>query len=76
VVGVGTHERKNYQKRRVPSIQVAERDDLLTLAGSLIYLMHDDAKLTYTLTYKHQDSNDPRLDFIDWINQLKFSIEF
>lgn len=73
---VNTYERRNYQRRSVPAIAVAERDDLLTVAGSLIFLMHEQAQLSYSLTYRHQDSNDPRLDFFDWINQVRFEVEF
>lgn len=75
-VAVASHERRNYQKRSVPIIAVGERDDLLTLAGSIIYLFNDNAQLTYSLTYRHQDSNDSRLDFIDWVNQLGVSVDF
>ena len=52
------------------------RDDLLTFAASLIYQLSPTADLTYALTYRHQDSNDPRLDFIDMVNQLNLSINF
>ena len=72
---VASSERRNYQQRSVPAINVGERDTLTTLAGSLIYLINDHAQLTYSLTYRHQDSNDPRLDFIDWINQLRVSLD-
>jgi hypothetical protein len=73
---VGSYERRNYEARRVPVIDVAERDTLLTWAGSLIYQLNDHTQLTYGLTYRYQDSNDPRLDFIDWINRVQFSLEF
>ena len=73
---VGSYERRNYEARRVPVINIAERDTLLTWAGSLIYQLNDHTQLTYGLTYRHQDSNDPRLDFIDWINRFQVSLEF
>lgn len=73
---VASHERKHYRERSVPAINVAERDNLLTLAGSLVYLINDHAHLAYSLTYRYQDSNDPRLDFTDWINQVRFSVNF
>ena len=73
---VGTYERRNYQRRSVPAINVAERDDLYTAAGSLIFLINEHAELTYSLTYRYQDSNDPRLDFLDWVNQVRFGLEF
>ena len=73
---VGSYERRNYETRQVPAINVAERDTLLTWAGSLIYQLNDHAQLTYGLTYRYQDSNDPRLDFIDWINRFQLSLEF
>ncbi|GEM_PF-4523036 len=77
-IGVLTasHERKNYQSRTVPAINVAERDNLLTLGGSLIYQWTSRVSLTYSLTYRYQDSNDPRLDFTDWINQLAVTVSF
>lgn len=71
-----SHERKNYQSRSVPAINVAERDNLLTLAGSLIYQWTTKASLSYSLTYRHQDSNDPRLDFTDWIHQTGVTLNF
>ena len=71
-----TEERKNYQKRSVPTINVAERDDLWTLAGSVIYQLNNVFSLTYSLTYRHQDSNDPRLDFTDWVHQAGISASF
>ncbi|MBI4228064.1 MAG: hypothetical protein HY600_07335 [Candidatus Omnitrophica bacterium] len=71
-----SHERKNYQSRSVPAINVAERDDLVTVAGSLIYQATPHASVAGSLTYRHQDSNDPRLDFTDWISQLSVSIGF
>lgn len=69
-------ERKNYQKRSVPAINVAERDNLWTLAGSLVYQLTRHWSVNYSLTYRYQDSNDPRLDFTDWINQMGISISF
>ena len=71
-----SHERKNYAVRSVPAINVAERDNLLTLAGSLIYQLTEHASVTYSLTYRFQDSNDPRLDFTDWIQQAGISVNF
>ena len=73
---VNSYERKNYRQRNVPNTDTAERDDLLTFAASLIYQLSPTADLTYSLTYRHQDSNDPRLDFIDMINQLNLSVSF
>ncbi len=70
------HERRNYQARSVPAIAIAERDNLETLAGSLSYLITPAAQVTYSLTYRFQDSNDPRLDFTDWVNQMRCSITF
>jgi len=71
-----SQERKNYQSRTVPAINVAERDNLLTLGGSLIYQWTSRLSVTYSLTYRTQDSNDPRLDFTDWINQLGVTLSF
>jgi len=71
-----SEERKNYQKRSVPTINVAERDDLWTLAGSVIYQLSTAFSMTYSLTYRHQDSNDPRLDFTDWVHQVGVSTSF
>lgn len=73
---VGTYERRNYQRRSVPAINMAERDTLYTVAGSVIFFMNEHAQVTYSLTYRYQDSNDPRLDFLDWINQVRFGLEF
>ena len=73
---IASHERRNYQKRRVPVIAVAERDGLTTLAGSLIHEINPNAQLTYSVTYRYQDSNDPRLDFTDWVNQLGMTVRF
>ncbi len=73
---VSSYERKNYASRSVPAITIAERDDLSTLAGSLIYLLGDYWQVTYSLTYRYQDSNDPRLDFTDWINQVRATLAF
>ncbi len=69
-------ERKNYQSRTVPAIDVAQRDNLLTAAGSLIYQFHPHASLNYSVIYRHQDSNDPRLDFMDWVHQVGVSVSF
>ena len=71
-----SHERKNYQSRSVPVIAVAERDNLLTVAGSLIYQLNEKASLSYSLTYRYQDSNDPRLDFTDWVHQAGVTLSF
>lgn len=71
-----SHERKNYHERSVPVIAVAERDNLLTVAASLIYQINAHWKVTGSLTYRHQDSNDPRLDFSDWIRQVGVSVSF
>lgn len=71
-----SHERKNYEARSVPAIAVAERDDLVTVAGSLIYQLTPRTSVTGNVTYRHQDSNDPRLDFTDWISQVSVSIGF
>ena len=73
---ITSYERRNYQKRRVPRINVAERDNLSTLGTSLIYAAGHDVDVTYSLTYRHQDSNDPRLDFHDWINQVTLGVSF
>jgi hypothetical protein len=73
---VSSYERRNYQQRGVPVINVAERDDLFTLAASLIHLLTEDAQLTYSLSWRYQDSNDPRLDFLDWTNQVQLSLNF
>lgn len=75
VLTVG-QERKNYQGRSVPAIAVSQRDNLTTLSGSLIYQWTSRATLTYSLTYRYQDSNDPRLDFTDWINQVSIAVSF
>lgn len=69
-------ERKNYQGRSVPAIAVSQRDNLTTLAGSLIYQWSPQVSLAYSLTWRYQDSNDPRLDFSDWINQLTLTASF
>lgn len=71
-----SHERKNYHERSVPVIVVAERDNLLTAAASLIYQINPYWKVTGSLTYRHQDSNDPRLDFSDWIRQVGVTLSF
>lgn len=71
-----SHERKNYEVRSVPAINVAERDNLLTLAGSFLYPLNSRILLTPSVTYRHQDSNDPRLDFTDWIFQVGVSVSF
>lgn len=71
-----SHERRNYQSRSVPAINVAERDNLLTLAGSLIYQWTAKASFSYSLTYRYQDSNDPRLDFTDWVHQAGVALNF
>ena len=71
-----SHERKNYQARSVPVIAIAERDDLLSAAASLAYEIRKDVTLSLSVTYRHQDSNDPRLDFTDWIHQIGVSINF
>ncbi len=69
-------ERKNYRRRSVPAINVAERDDLYTLAGSILYDWNAHWTVSYSLTYRYQDSNDPRLDFTDWINQVGCTVSF
>lgn len=69
-------ERRNYEERTVSPIHFSERDTLTTIAGSLIYLMSERLQLTYTLTYRYQDSNDPLLDFVDWINQWRVSFTY
>ncbi len=71
-----SHERKNYQSRSVPTINMAQRDNLLTLAGSLIWQWTAHTSLSYSITYRYQDSNDPRLDFTDWIHQAGVSVSF
>lgn len=71
-----SQERKNYQARSVPAIHVAERDDLFTAAGSLMFQFNPSTVMTYSTTYRHQDSNDPRLDFTDWIHQLGITVSF
>ncbi|MBI3312482.1 MAG: hypothetical protein HYZ88_03040 [Candidatus Omnitrophica bacterium] len=71
-----SHERKNYQSRSVPAIVVAQRDNLVTAAASLVYEVRENVSATYSLTYRHQDSNDPRLDFTDWIHQLGLTVNF
>ncbi|MBI1952627.1 MAG: outer membrane beta-barrel protein [Candidatus Omnitrophica bacterium] len=71
-----SHERKNYQERSVPAINMTERDNLLTSAGSLIYQINRNISISYSLTYRYQDSNDPRLDFTDWIHQLGVTVGF
>ncbi|MBI3333514.1 MAG: hypothetical protein HYZ93_05435 [Candidatus Omnitrophica bacterium] len=73
---VGSQERKNYEARSVPAINVAERDDLWTATGSLIYQLRPHTSLTCSTTYRYQDSNDPRLDFTDWIYQVGLEVEF
>lgn len=70
------HERKNYQSRSVPAIAVAQRDNLLTLAGSLIVQLNPKVSLSFSLTYRYQDSNDPRLDFTDWVSQMGVTVSF
>jgi hypothetical protein len=69
-------ERRNYEGRVVPAITVKERDNLVTLAGSLIYQFRTHASCVWSLTYRHQDSNDPRLDFTDVVNTLGVSFNF
>lgn len=71
-----SQERKNYQARSIPAINVAERDDLFTAAGSLMFQFNPYTVMTTSTTYRHQDSNDPRLDFTDWIHQLGVTISF
>ncbi len=71
-----SQERKNYRVRSVPAIAVAERDDLVTAAGSVVYQATPHLAVTGNLTYRHQDSNDPRLDFTDWVTQLGVSVGF
>lgn len=71
-----SYERKNYAVRSVPAINIAERDDLYAAAGSLIYQLNPHTSLSYSLTYRYQDSNDPRLDFTDWIHQAGLSVSF
>ena len=75
-VWISSWERRNYQARNVPAIAVAERDDLYTLAGLLLYEVGPGTQLTYALTYRYQDSNDPRLDFTDWINRFGVTVRF
>ena len=75
-VGVGSLERRNYRARSVPAINVAERDTLATLTASVIRLIGEHGQLAYSIIYRHQDSNDPRLDFHDWVNQVRFSANF
>ena len=69
-------ERKNYQRRSVPAIAVSQRDNLTTLSGSLIYQWTSRVSLSFSLTYRYQDSNDPRLDFTDWVNQVSATVSF
>lgn len=71
-----SQECKNYRVRSVPAIAVAERDDLVTAAASLVYQATPHLAWTGNVTYRHQDSNDPRLDFTDWITQLGVSLGF
>ncbi len=73
---IAVAERKNYARRSVPDINVAERDNLYTAAGSLIYSWNSWGSLNLSLTYRYQDSNDPRLDFTDWIYQVGLSVDF
>ncbi|MBI3318296.1 MAG: outer membrane beta-barrel protein [Candidatus Omnitrophica bacterium] len=72
----GSFERKNYERRSVPAIDISERDNLYTLAGSAIYSLNSNVSFTYSLTYRYQDSNDPRLDFTDWIQQVGVTVGF
>jgi hypothetical protein len=76
VVGVAGLERRNYRARSVPDLNVAERDTLSTLTASVIRLIGEHGQLAYSVTFRHQDSNDPRLDFHDWVNQVRFSANF
>lgn len=69
-------EMRNYEQNTVSSINVAEKDTLTTLVGSLIYLINDSWQATYSLTYRHQDSNNPVLDFTDWVNQWRVSYAY
>lgn len=71
-----SQEYRAYHRRNVPAINEAERDTLFTLGGSLVYQLTPHATVTYSVTYRHQDSNDPRLDFTDWINQLGVTLSF
>ena len=71
-----SHEHRNYHRRNVPAINRAERDSLITVAGSLIYQLTPHAALTSSLTYRYQDSNDPRLDFTDWLSQIGVTVGF
>jgi len=70
------YERREYAERQVPAIGTTERDDLYTLAGSLVYRLTDRVQWRYSVIVRYQDSNDPRLDFLDWINQVRFGLEF
>lgn len=71
-----SYERKNYALRSVPAINVAERDDLWTLGSSVMVQINKGLSLSYSLTFRYQDSNDPRLDFTDWVNQAGVSLSF
>jgi len=73
---IASHEHRNYHRRNVPAINRAERDSLITVAGSLIYQLNPHVALSSSLTYRYQDSNDPRLDFTDWISQVGVTVGF
>lgn len=70
------YERRDYPERLVPNLEKTERDDLYTLAASIIYRLSKRFQWRYSLIYRYQDSNDPRQDFTDWINETELSIRF
>lgn len=75
IVSAG-YEHREYLERRVPNIGTSEKDDLYTFAGSLVYRPTERWQWRYSAIYRYQDSNDPRLDFTDWINELSVSLKF
>lgn len=73
---MASHESRHYHRRSVPAIAVAEQDALITVAGTLNYQLTAHTSATASVTYRHQDSNDPRLDFTDWLTQVGMTLSF
>lgn len=75
-VFVASFDRRNYESRSVPAIDVAERDNLYTVAASVIHQITRRLEVIGSITYRYQDSNDPVLDFTDLTYRVGLSISF